>query len=62
MNRLEQILTDPASTPAERDMARQKLGGDPIHLEAELTSALGKPLMAVEYLRKRSSSTPFYPE
>jgi hypothetical protein len=49
-NRLEQVLNDPASTPEEKELARQKLGSDPIHLEVELTAALGKPLMAIEYL------------
>jgi hypothetical protein len=49
-NRLEQIISDPASTPEERELARQRLGSDPIQLEVELTAALGKPLMAVEYL------------
>lgn len=48
-NRLEQVLNDSASTPEERELARQKLGSDPIHLEVELTAALGKPLMAIEY-------------
>jgi hypothetical protein len=47
-NRLEQVLNDPASTAEERELARQKLG-DPIQLEVELTTTLGKPLMAITY-------------
>jgi hypothetical protein len=49
-NRWEQVLNDPASTPQEKELARQKIGSDPVQLEAELTAALGKPLMAVDYL------------
>jgi len=49
-NMLEQLLRDPASTPEEKELARQKLGSDPTQLEVELTASLGKPLMGVEYL------------
>jgi hypothetical protein len=49
-NRLEQVLNDPASTAEERELARQRLGSDPTQLEVELTAALGKPLLAVEYM------------